>query len=216
MTNDGMILTADQIRFKFGSFRNFDAYLIGVSVDNLGSVQVHELPGAHQINHRPLVGKPATIDLGFSGGLLYSRTGPLPDVVAFSLVIVQDRGAARNAGKIIRAVNDDHGAEIAALQAAATANPIAGIVAAVLVPVVGIVGKVLENLQDRVIDTLQGAKAFSATDKKKEEFSDVVKGGNCDATFLFDLFNVQADEVTTFAIDRRARKMEAEGVRMAV
>lgn len=197
MANDAILLTADQLKFSWPTFRRFRAYLIGVAADNKGTVQITEYPGKHQIIHRPLAGRHHVWDFGFDGYMVYNKTGGLPDIVAYSLLIVRDRGRARKAGEIITKLLDKHEDELTALKALAKGNSAAAITLGVLHPALKIVGSVLSNMNDKVLDTMQGAKALSAADKAKSEIGDTTSGAICTAQFEFNLFDADEDEDTT-------------------
>lgn len=196
MPNDAILLAADRLEFTWPTYRRFRAYLIGVAADNRGTVQITEYPGKHQIIHRPNVGRSHVWDFGFDGYMVYNKTGGLPDIVAYSLLIVRDRGRARRAGEIIKTLLEDHRDELNALKALAAGNTAAAITLGVLHPALKIVSKVLSGLNDKVLDTMQGAKAFSPADKAKSEIADTTNGAICRANFEFNLFDADEDEDT--------------------
>jgi hypothetical protein len=207
MPNDAILLAADQLKFNWPTFRRFRAYLIGVAADNKGTVQITEYPGKHQIIHRPLVGRSHVWDFGFDGYMLYNKTGGLPDIVAYSLLIVRDRGRARKAGEIITKLLDKHKDELTALKALAKGNSAAAITLAVLHPALRIIGSVLSGMDDKVLDTMQGAKAFSPADKAMTEIADTTSGTICTAQFEFDLFDAAEDDDTAADITTIGREL---------
>lgn len=206
MANDAILLSADQLHFTWPTFRRFRAYLIGVAADNLGTVQITEYPGKHQIIHRPGLGRPHVWDFGFDGYMLYNKTGGLPDIVAYSLLVVRDRGQARKAGAVITKLLADHNDEITALKALAKGNAAASIVLGVLHPALKILGNVLSGMNDKVLDTMQGAKHFSPADKARSEIADSTSGAICRAQFEFDLFDAAEDDDS--AVDMTAAAAE--------
>lgn len=214
--NDAILLTVDQLHFKWPTFKRFRAYLVGVAADNLGNVQVTEYPGSHRIIHRPLKDRPHVWDMGHDGYMLYNTTGGLPDIVAYSLMLVRDRGTARNVGEIIGSVKQHHHDDIAQLRAIASSLPVAAVGAQVVGPAVNIVGGVLANLRDKVLDTVQGAKFFGPDEKAMSVIDDRVSGSLCDATFEFNLFDAEQDEDTQADITASKKQLERANAMLSV
>lgn len=216
MSNDAMLLAVDQLKFSWPTFRRFKAYLVGVAADNKGNIQITEYPGKHQVIHRPNVGKSHVWDFGFDGYMLYNKTGGLPDIVAYSLLIVRDRGAARRAGEVINRLLDKHKDKLAALKTAASGNTAAAITLAVLNPALAIVGDVLSGMKDKVLDTMQGAKHFTTSDKAKAEIADRTNGTICTAEFQFNLFDADEDDDSFVDITEAKKELEKDKLLLAL
>jgi hypothetical protein len=216
VSHDAILLTAEQLRFKFPSLRRFGAYLVAVAADNLGNLQITEFPGRHLVSHRPLASKPHVWDFECDGFMLYSKTGGLPDVVAYGLMIVRDRGHARRSGEVITRLLDEHRDELVALKSIAPGHGGPSIAAKLVEPALRIVGAVLEGMKDRQLDAMQGTKLFSPFDKSKPEFSDRILGSICDASLQFNLFDAALDTDTFVDIQEARRQLVRDRLLLAV
>lgn len=203
MPNDAMLLAVDELKFKWPTFRRMMAYLIGVSADNFGNVQILEYPGSHRIIHRPNRNKPHTWDVGHDGFTLYHKTGGLPDIVAYSLLIVRDRFQAREVGRVMKKVrqSDEYKKLMDRAETVAKASPATEIGLNLIKPAVGVVDGVLRELKDKVLDTMQGSKFFGPAEKAKMAISDTIDGGICKAEFDFHLFDGEADGESKLDMD---------------
>lgn len=210
MPSNSVILTVDDLRFKWSTYRNFFAYLVTVAVDNRGVLHVFETPGRKRVVHRPNLGKPAVWDGGHDGILAYRNVGEVPSVIAYSITLVRDRGRARAAGEILDRVRNsrEFGDIVAGARAAAAAAWPATVALGFLEPVVGILANILKNLGDRPIDTVYGAKFFPA-DAGPGELTDRVAGAIFDATLQFSLFT--AATPVRAAVEAVTREVLAHG-----
>lgn len=197
MPNDAVILCADNIRFKWPTFKRFRSYIVAVAADNEGNIQVSEYPGKHQIVHKPNVGKPHVWDFGFDGHLIYNKTGGIPDVVAYSLILVRDRGRVRRAGEIMAGLADNHGSTLGQLASTAAGASAGKLAMEVIIPIVGWLGDVLKQTKDKVLDSMQGAKFFGQRERQLHEIVDTTRGAIADADLSFSLFDAASDDDTT-------------------
>jgi hypothetical protein len=216
MANDAILLGVDQIKFTWPTFHRFKAYLIGVAADNRGNIQISEYPGKHQVIHRPKLGRPHVWDFGFDGYMIYNKTGGLPDIVAYSLLIVRDRGPERRTGEAIARMLDQHQGTLTKLKAAAAGSVPGAIALNVLVPALQIVGDVLANMQDKVLDTMQGAKMFAHSERDEDEISDRVTGAICSAEFQFNLFDATTNDDTFVDITSTQKDLEKDRLFLAL
>ena len=214
MANDAIILSLDTLKFRWTAARTMRAYLIGVAADNLGTVQVTEALTSTRIKHRPNLGRPFSWPLGFDGQIIYQRTGGLPDIVRYSLVVVRDRFAVRRAGEILSKIanNAEFKRIVAAAQGLAAGTAAAGVALGVLAPIMNVIGTVLEDVNDRVLDTIDGGMHFDVQDKKKAEHSDTVRSSIADAEFDFHLFDADIDRESAAHIKGSMDSLKESGL----
>jgi hypothetical protein len=214
MPNDAIILSLDTLKFRWTTARTMRAYLIGVAADNLGTLQVTEALTSTRIKHRPNIGRPFEWPLGFDGHILYQRTGGLPDIVRYSLVMVRDRFAARRAGQILQKIAADEQFKkvVASAEALATAAGPAGVALGLLAPVMSIIGNVLKDAKDSVLDTIDGGIHFDPQDKKREEISDTVRSAIAEANFDFHLFDADVDKDSAAHIKGSMASLKESGL----
>ncbi|MEE9382106.1 MAG: hypothetical protein V3V08_01665 [Nannocystaceae bacterium] len=194
--NDAIILSVDSLKFSWRLGRTMKAYLIGIAADNLGTLQITESLTSTRIKHRPILGRPFSWPLGHDGFVLYQRTGGLPDVVRYSLVIVRDRFTARKVGSILKKIAADQEFKQIVRTATTLAAGAAGanVALGLLAPAMGVVGRVLREMNDKVLDTIDGGLHLDRADKLQSEFSDTVRSAIADVELDFHLFDAAVDE----------------------
>ncbi|MGH1345839.1 MAG: hypothetical protein ACRBN8_30020 [Nannocystales bacterium] len=197
MSNDAITLSLDTLNFHWRAARTMKAYLIGISADNLGTLQVTEALTPTRVKHRPNLGRPFSWPLGHDGFVFYQRTGGLPDIVKYSLIVVRDRRAARQAGEILKKIAADEDFKKIIQSAATLASGPAGTGATValglLAPVMNIVGKSLKDAKDKVLDTIDGGIHLGPQAKRETEISDTVSSAIARAELDFHLFDAEQD-----------------------
>lgn len=219
MANDAIILSLDSLKFTWTAVRTMRAYLVGIAADNLGTVQVMEPPSSTFVKHRPLLGRPFSWPLAFDGFAFYQRTGGLPDIVAFSLMIVRDRRAARRAGEVLSSIGKSNefkrllGKASTLIASAGAGSAASNIVSqAVLAPLVNLVGNELRNARDKLLDTINGSMHFDTADKKKNEIGSKVTGAIAELEFDFHLFDAAVDTDSAIELQSSLSSLRQRGL----
>ncbi len=164
---DSVLISIDWISFRYLFRRGFRAYILVVTADTNGTIGIYESPESYNVLHRPMRDKPATIDFGFDGFVIYSSAGAVPDLVRFDVFVVKEKSkGGRRAGAVREAVRSsaDRQAKLdaaeAALASAGSDGGRAAEVAAAVSPVLEMVGGVVETMSDEVIEAYSGSKIF--------------------------------------------------------
>lgn len=217
MANDAMIVSVDSIKFTYPKAKTMRVYAVGVAGDNSGKVMVTEPPSSAFVNHRPKRGRPAIWDFAFDGYPIYQKTGGIPDIILFHLLIVRDRSKERRVGEIIQAVVADPsskqvtegvGKQLAAL---GTGGMVAALGLNLLLPVAQLIGTIVGKSKDKVLQTVSGSMYFDATRKQQEEFSELIRSPDNNMEVDLDIFlfdgNLDTDSVADVdAAQDRLRK----------
>ena len=199
MPNDAMLLSVDAIRFKSQKGFRKRLYAVGIAADNRGKIVVSEPPASTRVTHRPAKGRPGIWDFAFDGYSLYHRTGGLPDIVLFHLLIVRDRTPTRQAGSTILAIKKDRAAAKVLAAASTTLTGVVPALASVgLAPVLGLIGKILAGRKDIVVETISGSLLLTPERKQQSELEETVPGPSGDLEVDLDivLFDAQAEKDT--------------------
>ena len=223
MANDAMLLTVDAIRFTSQQGFQKRFYVVGIVADNFGKVVLTEPPASSLVKHRPGRGKPATWDFALDGYSLYHRTGGLPDIVLFHLLVVRDRSATRRAGSTIQAIVKDGSAQSAIKRVndalpgesqSALAKSGLGLVA----PVANLIGQILAGQSDRVVETISGSLILDTRRKQLSEREETVSGSSGDLEVDLDLFlfDGAADEDTLVATSDEEERLKELGLLFSV
>ena len=180
MAHDAMMITVDKIRFTYLRKKKMRVYAVGIAADNRGKVLVTEPPGSAAIRHNPKAGRPAVWDFGGDGYPIYHRTGELAEIIALHLLIVRDRRATREAGEIVKEIggNDAAKASIKETSKALVSLGKSGIAAAsalgLVLPLATLVGKIIGDKQDKVLQTLSGSLFVDEERKQADELSQTI------------------------------------------
>lgn len=212
------VLTVDQLKFTWKGPRMFYAYAIAVAADNTGHVYISEFPEAKKIKHRPILGDSDAWDFAFDGFSVYQKTGKLPSTMCFHFLLVRDNGSKRKAGAFLKDLQNDpdFAATLAAVQAAVPAAAPVGLIASALGPVLGLVGKVLERQNDRVVDSVPGTIAFTPQLLKSGGRADLVRCEGFDLNFVLQLFNTDEDADTAAFLTHASLAWQENGSLIAV
>jgi len=215
-----MALNVEKIAFDYASPRRMRIYALGIAADNLGKVLLTETPGVATMNHRPHADRSAIWDFGFDGHAIYQRTGGLADLVVFHLLIIRHKEDTRQAGKVIRTIGSDDGAAsvIAGVKdLVGTTSPgglVASVVLEALLPLADLVGGILEETKDRVLQTMSGSMFFDEQRKQHSAFSDQIRStdANMFVDLKFSLFDAASDDDTTAAVTSTTSDLQANGL----
>ncbi len=196
--HDSALISIDTLTFKYAHRRRFGAYLVVVTSDTLGRVTAHTTPLTYPVLHRPRGGRPAVIDFGFDGFPIYSSVGKVPDLVRFDVLLVRDRRSVRNAGELLEKIASSDAlkaalvvAKVALVAASAGTAAIGAAVSSAMAPVLGLVGEIIAETEDKVIERFSGSKIFDAAVLAKDEISDTVLSptGNLETVVDIMLFD---------------------------
>ena len=180
MANDAMMITVDKIRFTYPTKKKMRVYAVGVAADNRGKVLVTEPPGSTAIRHNPKAGRPAVWDFGGDGYPIYHRTGKLAEIIAAHVLIVRDRSATRRAGEIVQEIgrSDEAKATIKEASTALGRLGTSGIATAsalgLVLPLATLVGKIIADKRDKVLQTLSGSLFLDEDRIKADELSQTI------------------------------------------
>ena len=197
MANDAMLLSVDEIRFtsKDGFRKRF--YLIGIVADNLGKVVVTEPPGSTIVNHRPNRSRNGIWNFPGDGYSLYHRTGGLPDLLVWHLLIVRDKSARRRAGKTIQEIANSNAAKSTIKQVSSDFTTKA-FTLAIVSPVLELIGNLLGKKKDKIVWTLSGSLVLTRERMQQPMISETIDLPSDDLELDLDcfLFDAKADEDT--------------------
>ncbi|MEM7152865.1 MAG: hypothetical protein AAF799_08480 [Myxococcota bacterium] len=204
--HDSVLISIDWISFRYFFRRNFRAYLLVITADTNGNLEVYESPEIYSILHRPIRDKPATIDFGFDGFVIYSSTGNVPDLVRFDVFVVKDRSKGRKVGALRQMLRDSSDFESALATAkdavgSSSNGAAASSVATAVTPVLDLVGGMVERMDDKVIEAYSGSKIFDVAmvrwsedePRKRLDQSIVSPTGNIETKVDITLFQRQSD-----------------------
>ena len=220
MANDAMIIAVDQIRFTYLKKKKMRVYAVGIAADNRGKILVTEPPASASIRHNPKAGRPAIWDFGGDGYPIYQRTGDLADIMAAHLLVVRDRGGARKAGDIVRAVSENSDAQNVIKKVGSNLGSLGagGLAAAsalgMVLPVANIVGKIISDKRDKVLQTLSGSLFLDKERREADEFSQTIKApdGNMELEADVFLFDGVIDEDSAAETKDAETRLEADGL----
>lgn len=200
--HDSALISIDKITFRYTTRHRFSAYLVVVTSDTKGRIAVHETPLTYPVLHRPYKDRPAVIDFGFDGFPIYSSVGDVPELTRFDVFLVRDRRAARRAGEILKKVGESDAlkaavgiAKVALTAASGGTGAVIAAVASGIAPVVGLVGDIIADAQDVVVESYSGSKIFDATTLAKEALSETLVSatGNIETAVDIMLFDSRHD-----------------------
>jgi hypothetical protein len=220
MANDAMLVAVDNIRFMYPRAKRMRVYAIGVAADNTGKVLVTEPPASVAIRHRPKQDRPAVWDFAGDGYPIYQKTGGLPDIIVAHLLVVRDRRGTRRAGDIIKAVGASSAAKSAIKEAsmALASLSIGGVPAAsvvgLILPIAQLVGDIVSQQKDKVLQTISGSLFLDERRKQEDEFTDTITSPDNNMkvkvdAFLFDAVADADSEADTRSAETR---LHAEGL----
>jgi hypothetical protein len=215
-----MIIAIDRIRFMWPKSKKMRLYAVGITADNKGKILVTEPPSSVQIRHLPKAGRPAEWDFGGDGYPIYQRTGGLADVVVAHLLIVRSRARLRRAGEIVQAVAGDPATKSAidqaskALKTAKNVGLAATTAVSLVVPVAQLVGKLIGQKKDTVLQTISGSMFLDKERKAQDEFSQSVKSpdGNMEVEADVFLFNSKTDKDSVAETEDAEVGLQAENL----
>ncbi len=219
-SHDSAIVTLDKIKFRYATRRRFDAYLIVVSSDTLGRVNVYESPLTYPILHRPALNKPATLDFPGTGFIIHTSIGKVPDVVRYDVFLVRDRRTVRRAGEILQRLSDSPAlqavvnvAKVALTVATGGTGAVVAAVATAIGPVIKLIGELLEQTQDRVLEAYAGSQVFDHATLNKTELSETIVSstGNIEAEIDIMLFDSHVDQEDLRDLARSVVKLGRRG-----
>lgn len=210
MPNDAISVAVDQITFKGQKSRKMRVYAIAVVADNLGKIVVTEPHSARRIRHKPKKGLNAVWDFAGDGFDVYHRMGGLPDLIKGEFMVVRDHSGTRKVGEIIKGISADAQAK-GIIDEAAKNVPFAG-PSGVIGAAVGIIGSLLANKKDTIIESVQGSFALTPERREKNGLEDLVAGNEMDFEIDVMLWDGVAEQDGT--ADTRAAQMglEASGL----
>lgn len=172
---DSVLIGIDWISFRYFFRRQFRAYLVVVSADTNGTIGIYESPEVYSVLHRPMRDKPATIDFGFDGFVIYSSAGVVPDLVRFDVFVVKDKSEGRRVGALMEMIRGSQQLEAtvasarSAMASASADGSVAASVATAVTPVLDLVGGLVENMDNEVIEAYSGSKIFDGPMVSKAE-----------------------------------------------
>lgn len=169
MSHDSAMISIDKIKLLYPTRRRFNAYVVVVTSDTNGTVDVYESPLNYPVLHRPASDRPATIDFAGTGFPVHVSVGNVPTLVRYDVFLVRDRKAVRRAGEILQTISNSDGLsstiEVAkAALLAAAGGPttlLMTAVAAAVAPVLKLIGEILESTPDRVLEACAGSQLFT-------------------------------------------------------
>lgn len=210
---DAAVITVDDVVFSMRRRMNGYGYALAMAADNTGHIFISEFPERRKIRHRPRLGRKARWDFAFDGFSIYQKTGGLPDIVVFWLMIVKDRKAARKAGEVLTLIASDSDFE-AVTKAASVAlkgSAVGTLITEAVGPVLNLIGKHLKKVDDRLIDSIGGTVIVDSELRKAGEEEDTVKGTGFKADFEIALFDAQIDGDSVASMNSMNAQWSKEG-----
>ena len=199
MANDAMLLSVDEIRFTSNDGFRKRFYLVGIVADNLGKVVVTEPPSSTIVSHKPNRSRSGIWNFPGDGYSLYHRTGGLPDLLVWHVLIVRDRSAKRRAGKTIQEIVNSSVAKDTIKEVSTNIlNPTQSLALTLINPALNLIGRLLGKKNDKIVWTLSGSLVLNQKRRQQSVISETIglPSGDLELDMDYFLFDAQADKDT--------------------